>query len=283
MTMPKFYNYLTTPSGRYCTLNEITNEKYLTLNKFGESMNIQGFFDTLNFYIKETIPDFDDFNVVDKAYIYIAYQLYSIKPSIKMMDAVNKGVETEVQIASILNIIEEQYDDIEYVCKINDKMSLMIGIPSRVKFELENIEIDYLSGIKSVTMNDEEYKLSSSERDELIDKLPQRVLMDIQQNARLKISKKAKLLFVKEGGEIDLFSSDLFMLVFSMMKESLESFYWRLFVSVQYIKLSHDGFMRMSPLETQLLINNYQQIQEENRKSQQRSSSGVSSYGGVTL
>ena len=78
----RYYNYLTTPSGKKCKLNEITNRDYLILLKFLNGDNYEGFYDKLNSLISETIPDFEDFNIADKAYVYIAFYFYSIKASI---------------------------------------------------------------------------------------------------------------------------------------------------------------------------------------------------------
>jgi hypothetical protein len=38
----------------------------------------------LNEVVKRSIPDFEDFDIVDKAYVYIAMCMYSIRPVISV-------------------------------------------------------------------------------------------------------------------------------------------------------------------------------------------------------
>ena len=80
----EYYNFLTTPSGRYCEVKDITNEEYLVMVKFIEAENYKGFFDCLNEVVKKNIPDFDEFDIVEKCYVYLAMCMYSVKGSINI-------------------------------------------------------------------------------------------------------------------------------------------------------------------------------------------------------
>ena len=79
-----YKNYLTTPSGRYCEVKDITNEEYLILVKFLEAKKYDNFFMALDEIVKKSIPDFDDYDIVEKAYVYIAMCMYSIRPVISV-------------------------------------------------------------------------------------------------------------------------------------------------------------------------------------------------------
>ena len=79
-----YYNFLTTPSGRYCEVRDILNEDYITLVKFIESENYKGFFDCLNEIVRKDIPNFDDFDIIDKSYVYMAMCMYSIRGVIEI-------------------------------------------------------------------------------------------------------------------------------------------------------------------------------------------------------
>lgn len=75
----EYHNFLTTPSGKYCTLHEITNAEYLVIVKFLESDNKEEALRVLDSHIKETVSDFDDFDIIDKAYVYMAFIFYNIR------------------------------------------------------------------------------------------------------------------------------------------------------------------------------------------------------------
>lgn len=77
--MIRYYNTLTLPSGEPCTINEITNEEYLVLVKFMESDNKREVFRILDTIIKETVPSFDGLDIINKAYLYLAFVFYNIK------------------------------------------------------------------------------------------------------------------------------------------------------------------------------------------------------------
>ena len=79
-----YYNFLTTPSGKYCEVREILNEDYLILVKFIESENYKGFYNCLDKIIKNDIIDFDNLNIIDKCYVYMAYCMYSIRGVIEV-------------------------------------------------------------------------------------------------------------------------------------------------------------------------------------------------------
>jgi hypothetical protein len=78
----EYYNFLTTPSGRYCEVKDIINEEYLIMVKFLESENYKAFFQCLNEIVYRDIPNFDEFNIIDKCYVYMAMCMYSIKGAI---------------------------------------------------------------------------------------------------------------------------------------------------------------------------------------------------------
>lgn len=73
---------MTTPTGRYCELSEISNSEYLILIKYLQAEDFQRFFECLNEIVKRDIIDFDDFDIVEKYYVYLAYCMYSIRGSI---------------------------------------------------------------------------------------------------------------------------------------------------------------------------------------------------------
>lgn len=133
----KYYNYLTTPSGEYCTLNEITNEEYMLLLKFIESDNKVEVFRVLDGFIKETIPNFDEFDIINKAYIYIAFIFYNIKATVSVQS--ERMGQQEVGLEMILNNLEQGYSKGLFIeCDINDSISIICSYPK--SFYIENNE-----------------------------------------------------------------------------------------------------------------------------------------------
>ena len=102
-----FKNYLTTPSGRYCEIEELPNKVYFILVKYLQAQDYKKFFSILNETIKKDIPNFDDFDIVDKVYVYVAQCMYSIRGSIDVNN--NQIGSQEVQLGLILNNIETSY------------------------------------------------------------------------------------------------------------------------------------------------------------------------------
>jgi hypothetical protein len=77
-----YKNYLTTPSGRYCEISELVNADYLILIKYLQAEHFSAFFKCLTEIVKRDLPDFDDYDIVEKCYIYFAYCMYSIRATI---------------------------------------------------------------------------------------------------------------------------------------------------------------------------------------------------------
>lgn len=103
----EYYNFLTTPSGRYCEVRDITNEEYLVMVKFIESENYKAFFQCLNEIVIKNIPDFASFNIVDKCYVYMAMCMYSVRGTITINNP--QIGEQLVSLGLILNNIESCY------------------------------------------------------------------------------------------------------------------------------------------------------------------------------
>lgn len=278
----QFYNYFTTPSGRYCTLNEITNKDYLVLVKFAESKNIRGFFQALDKLIEVTIEDFQDFNIVDKVYTYIAYTLYSIRPDVSVKGSERSTRDTSISLVFMLNQIEKAYEDVAYVEKINEQLDVIVHLPSKLEISDDEISIDYVQSIDIIIFNGQEMTLTDKERDDLIKQLPQKNLISIQSNCEKVLKCNAKI-FGSLQSETNIASSGALYLVMQIISETLESFYWRLFTIVHFVKMSQEAFMSMTPLETQILTNNFKYIQEEQSKQQESATSMRTSLTGPQI
>lgn len=145
----RYYNYLTTPSGKNCSLFEISNKDYLVLLKFLNGENFKGFFTFLNSLISESIPDFDSFDICDKAYVYIAFYYYSIKSQISIK--AEKFDAVDVPLTIILNSIEENYKKEHKNISFFKWDNCEVGYPTQLDISENSINIDYSSCLCSIS------------------------------------------------------------------------------------------------------------------------------------
>lgn len=80
----EFYHKFTLPSGRKVSVPDITNEDYLLLIKHADQDDIGIVYEVMNYFIKQRITDFDDLNVLEKLYVYLAFIYYSIRPQVSL-------------------------------------------------------------------------------------------------------------------------------------------------------------------------------------------------------
>lgn len=264
----RYYNYLTTPSGRYCTLNELSNKEYLILLKFLQGDNYKGFFESIDEKIKETVKDFEDFNIVDKSYVYLALCVYCVKTAVVVS---NKHIgDQTIEISTILNNIEKSYKDKKIIFKLSDKISITFGIPNSFYVDgNNNIIIDYLSNIIEVNG----VKISKEEKVRLLNALStkQKSLMEnfILNNLTEKFD-------IFEGVplnklEIPLYRFPILINAANVFRLNLKSFYDMLYMMSRHVKMTYEGFMDMSFVESDIIIKTC--IEEKTKESEQMNNS----------
>ena len=146
----EYFNYLTIPSGGKYRLQEINTKDYITILKYLNADNYKDFFKCLDIIISTTISDFESFNLIDKAYIYIAFFYYSVKPILNIKSKL--GFEEFLDLAEMLNVIEEVYQPIEVKTTISRYDNCMISWPSSFELSEENvINIDKSSILKTIS------------------------------------------------------------------------------------------------------------------------------------
>ena len=170
----EYYNFLTTPSGRYCEVRDITNEEYLVMVKFIESENYKAFFQCLDEIVKRNIPDFDSFNIIDKCYVYLAMCMYSVRGSITVN---NKQLGDQlIQLGQILNNIESAYTYKSFEYELKKGAVLTFEYPTSFKIEDNMPVIDWFSGFNK--FNDIE--VTPEMRDKLKSNLKAKDLMAVE-------------------------------------------------------------------------------------------------------
>lgn len=254
-----FKNYLTTPSGRYCEIEELPNKVYFILVKYLQAQDYKKFFSILDEVIKKDIPDFDDFDVVDKVYVYIAQCMYSVRGTLEVNN--NQLGSQEVNMSLILNNIETSYPlnkTVDY--KLSDNFVLNFGYPKNFIFEGEIPIIDYYSGL--IGFNGK--VLSNEEKKQLKEKLGTKHKTFIDSYLREKFHVEFDLLYgvPMNSLKMNLFGESMMANVISFYKMQLDAFYQLMYAVIKHLRMSYSDFMKISQVEATILLKH---VADENK------------------
>lgn len=269
-----FKNYLTTPSGRYCEIEELPNKVYFILVKYLQAQDYKKFFSILNEVIKKDIPDFDDFDIVDKVYVYIAQCMYSIRASLDVNNA-QLGSQ-EVNMSLILNNIETSYPlnkTVDY--KLTDNFILNFGYPKNFIFEGDMPIIDYYSGL--IGFNGK--VLSNEEKKQLKEKLGTKHKTFIDSHLRNNFCVEFDILHgvPMNSMKMNLFGESLLANVISFYRMPLDSFYQLMYAVIKHLRMSYSDFMKISQNEATILLKH---VADENKAMNESAKKGdISTIG----
>ena len=261
-----YYNYLTLPSGKYCELHEIYNDSYLTILKFCQSENYKGFFLFLDSIIKETITDFDELDIIEKAYIYIAMCLYSVKPTLVVSNSGFFPGQNEIPLSVMLSNLEQRYKNVRKIVTLNNH-AFELGFPRELRATEEAIEIDYSSSVRKIDGEPIDLKTNK----EIISSISPDYVFKIEEEAK-KLSKLNCDIVSREErnsidwGEINIASTDIFHIIFLLYKEPLDGYYSYLFSIVNTLKFSLSDIFKMTPFELTFMQKTWEKVQEEQKK-----------------
>ena len=259
----EYFNYLTIPSGGKYRLQEINTKDYITILKYLNADNYKDFFNSLDTIITNTIPDFENFNLIDKAYIYIAFFYYSIKPILNIKS--KSGFEEFLDLAEMLNVIEELYQPIEVNTTISRYDNCIISWPSSFELSDENvINIDKSSILKSISG----VKLDSQKRALLMEHLQANdfnTLYDLYNkhfDITLSLFQNTSLASQFQYCKI----SDIYYLITNIYKEGLENYYKFIYIIVHYGRISYSDALLMTPAELSIYYNNFVEDKEKQKE-----------------
>lgn len=254
-----FKNYLTTPSGKFCQLQDISNQDYLILIKYLQGQDYKNFFNCLTEITKKDIEDFDDFDIVEKCYIWIAMCMYSIRASIEVS---NKQLGSqEVNINLILDNIESSYipnKRIDY--QLNDKYVMNFSYPKSFTFESNFPVIDYYSGLESINGQ----KIDEQQKTRLKNTLTTKNKTFIDSTLREGFEKEVDLLYgvPMNSLKMNLYSESLIANVISFYRMPLDAFYHVLYAVIRHLRMSYSDYMKISQVESTILLKH---VAEENK------------------
>lgn len=257
-----YYNFLTTPTGRYCEVKEILNKDYLVLVKFIESENYKAFFEALDEIVLKSIPDFNDFNIIDKCYVYMALCMYYVRTIIEVN---NTTIGSHpISLALIINNVESDYRELMFDYELKQGAVLQIGLPTIFTMEDNMPIIDWLSGIKS--LNGKELK--KEQVNQLKDMMRGKDIMTIEQIAREKFQMECDLFKGVPFNELkmNLCSESLILNSLYFFKYPLEGFYAEMYSCCKHLKMSFRDFMERTHIETELFLSFAKKENEEYSK-----------------
>lgn len=261
----RYNNFLTTPDGNDCILYEITNENYHVINKFAEAKDYKNFYRCLDELIKESVPEFDSFSLIDKAYVYLAYCFYSIHASVQYSGDGIAG--SEISLSSMLQNIEEDYKHKTVEYDLGSGVKVTCSTPRKFVVDGEFFSIEYSSAIDSVNgirlTNDKE-------REDFMQKIGVRYSLKLEQAIKRDFAVLCSLFKVNLGiynlheEKVNILSGDIFKSLINVYREPLDDFYKVLYYCVQHMRMSYDTYMRMTPRETRHLFNQF--IEEKQKE-----------------
>lgn len=267
--MIEYYNYLTTPSGKSFNLKEMCNKEYLILLKFLNGENYKGFYEALDSLIMESIPEFIELDICDKAYIYIACFYYSVRSAISLKS--QKVDAVEVPLTVMLDSIENNYKSNHINIVIDNKWKCSLHYPKYLLFDDNNsIFIDKLSGLREIASIKIENK---AKIDTLREALPTKLINDIEYNIDKNFDND---IVISEGGVAvakvteKALSPSLFYSIAFIYKDMIENFYNMQYLITHYIRVDWESVLKMTPVETTILYKNFiddKEKQNENSKS----------------
>lgn len=270
----QYYNYLTTPSGKYCQLKDLPNSTYLIMVKFLQSHNYKAFFETLDQFVTQSIPDFQEYNIYDKMYIYIAICMYNVRPSFSVGNTM-LGTQ-QINISLVLNNLENSFlKDADFNYQLKEGITLNFGYPTTFTIQGQSPWIDWFSGIKGYNG----IKISKQQADKLKSTISTKSLSFIQQFLKQKFYQQNDIFYGVPMNQmkINVNSQALIVNVLALYKTPLDVFYKLMYECSRHIKISFSQFMARTFVEMSI-IRNFA-IQENAKYQEQSNSGGIPNIG----
>lgn len=230
--------------------------------KFAQAKDYQGLFNALDCLIKETIPNFDNFHIIDKAYTYIAMCLYSVHNSIVTENTVLGPIELSLTV--ILDAIEMTYSKLKesYTLKLSDSINVELALPIKLSLSHEEINIEYTSAIKKI--KDVVFE-TPEEKKSFVSQIDTNIAMLIEKTVKKQFGISCNLF---NDVVVNLIEPEIFYLIAQIYSEKLDDYYEILYYCFEYLKWSFETYKQFTPLETRILFNQFK-IDKERQAQEQ--------------
>jgi hypothetical protein len=269
--MTDFSVKVTLPSSKTIRIKELNNRLYSHIVKFCENGDYEG----LSNVFENDILECSSYNIIDKFYILLLIRILFIGDTITISGKDNTSVEYSLSI--ILDKIEKGYEDLNLIIKHGD-FEILLGLPNIIYFE--DIDSLYNSVIYSIKYNNEtiDFKsLNAKEQNMILNRLPGIIFKDIKKYVD-RLSKHFDDFTIVDSNEsldikqykINLISNGLISFLMRIFSNGLDNYYNTLYIIVNKIRAHSDLFFDLTPVESVILINKYEEDIQRNNKELQK-------------
>jgi len=260
-TKSEFSTVFELPSGYRTRVREMNNRDYLTICKYCENQDFGGFITIIEYLI----PEFNDLNIVDKAYALILYRSLFLGPEIQVMNDEKSPVTID------LNTVLENIAEVE--CKQweleHEGFKIILGpLKSFVSSG------DIYDCIKTIEYNNKTVK--GNEINEVLEFLPVEVYTFINQKILdfyryynmveiISEAPKAKL----RALQLNLNDNSFCEFILSLYKTDLDSLFHEIYIFAQHFK--NIDYFKLAPLDSKILVSILHKETSEAKKAQEQS------------
>jgi hypothetical protein len=238
---------ITLPSGTKLRLFELKNRDFLTIVKFCENEDFNGFVGI----IQCLIPQFSALNIVDKAYVLIAYRALFVNADTHVTNA--NEIPIKIPLVTILDKLEQ----INVSTHTVDCEGFSVCVSPFNNYDYEDCGTIFDS-IEHITYSG--LTVSGEDIPKVINSLPPRVFSVINREivAIYETFNKVEIVSANENLElqamhISLIDSSFGRFIMSLYKVPLRSLFENLFIYSQ--RMGNIDFFELSPLDSQVLEN----------------------------
>lgn len=254
-----------TPAGKIYYVNELKNKLYFALHKFIINEDFLGFYTALDEHIRQTVTDIDNLTLIDKLSIYLTIAASCIRSTIQLQANSINELENppEINLIKILESLNE-FVIIPVKYTIGD-MVFELFYPTKLEEVDDTITFDPLSAIRSVTINQNTYKIETEKDKQVLNSLiPVDSYYDLIKFIMDTFNQV--IIFYKGKIEIPLLNQYFFKyLANNIFYAGIQSQFDLMYLLQKHINLSISDFMDLSPADTGVLFAKLIQEKEEEK------------------
>lgn len=254
-----------TPTGKIYYVNELKNKLYFALHKFIINEDFLGFYTALDEHIRQTAADIDNLTLIDKLSIYLTIAASCIRSTIQLQASSINELENppEINLIKILESLNE-FVIIPVKYTIGD-MVFELFYPTKLEEVDDTITFDPLSAIRSVTINQNTYKIETEKDKQVLNSLiPVDSYYDLIKFIMDTFNQV--IIFYKGKIEIPLLNQYFFKyLANNIFYAGIQSQFDLMYLLQKHINLSISDFMDLSPADTGVLFAKLIQEKEEEK------------------
>lgn len=254
-----------TPAGKIYYVNELKNKLYFALHKFIINEDFLGFYTALDEHIRQTVTDIDNLTLIDKLSIYLTIAASCIRSTIQLQANSINELENppEINLIKILESLNE-FVIIPVKYTIGD-MVFELFYPTKLEEVDDTITFDPLSAIRSVTINQNTYKIETEKDKQVLNSLiPVDSYYDMIKFIMDTFNQV--IIFYKGKIEIPLLNQYFFKyLANNIFYAGIQSQFDLMYLLQKHINLSISDFMDLSPADTGVLFAKLIQEKEEEK------------------